>query len=192
MTNLNLSPNSAGKLSHFSNALHEHWRLFVVEGLVMIVLGAAAIIVPSLASLAISVFLGWLFLIGGCVSLVTTIVSRHAPGFWWSLLSAAVTIGAGAVLISWPVSGVITLTFVLTAFLVADGVLTIAFAIDHRRQLSQRWGWVLVNGLIDLGLAGIIIIALPASAAWVLGIIVGIDMIFGGLALIAMARAVRT
>jgi uncharacterized membrane protein HdeD (DUF308 family) len=192
MTNVNLLPNSTGKLSRFSKALHDHWRLFVVEGLVMIVLGAAAIIVPSLASLAISVFLGWLFLIGGCVSLIATILGRHAPGFWWSLLSAIVTIGVGSVLIGWPMGGIITLTLVLTVFLVVEGVLTIAFAIDHRRQLSQRWGWMLVNGLLDLGLAGIIIVALPASAAWVLGIIVGIDMIFGGLTLIGMARAVRT
>lgn len=172
-------------------ALHAHWKLFLIEGLVLLVLGSAAIIVPPLASIAVAIFLGWVFLMGGVVGLVATIAGRHAPGFWWSLISALLAIGVGIVLIFWPVGGAASITLVLTVFLIADGFMMILFAIDHRRQLSQRWGWLMANGIIDLLLAGLIIWMFPGSALWVLGLIVGIDLIFGGWSLIAMALAAR-
>jgi uncharacterized membrane protein HdeD (DUF308 family) len=172
-------------------ALREHWRFFLMEGIILVILGSAAILVPPLASLAVAIFLGWLFLIGGIVGLVSTIASRRTPGFWWSLISAIVTIIAGFVLIGWPISGTISLTFVLTAFLVADGILMIFFALEHQRQFSANWGWLLANGIIDLVLAGLIVWALPTSAIWALGLIVGIDLMFGGWPLISMAFAVR-
>jgi uncharacterized membrane protein HdeD (DUF308 family) len=192
MGNVNLLPNTFGKPSHFSRALHNHWHLFIIEGLIMICLGMLAIVFLSIGNFTITVLLGWLFLVGGCVGLLTTIMSRHASSFWWSLLSAAVTIGAGSALVGLPLNGTGSLVLALTAYLVADGVLRIAFAIDHHHQLSKRWEWFFVNGLIDLGLTGFIIVALPASSTWRLGLIIGIDMIFGGLTLIAMGRAVNT
>jgi len=177
--------------STLRSALHDHWRLLLIEGIVLVVLGSAAIVLPGIASIAFAVFLGWIFLIGGTVGLVATIAGRGAPGFWWALVSALVTIAAGVALVGWPIAGAISLTLVLTAFLLADGVLTILFAIEHRRMLSQRWGWMLVNGILDLVLAGIIYFALPQSAIWALGLIVGIDLVFGGWSLIAMALAAR-
>ncbi len=173
------------------SALHDHWKLFLAEGIVLLVLGSAAIIVPAAASLAMAVVLGWIFVVGGFVGLVTTLVGHRAPGSWWSLLSALVALAAGAALIGWPVSGVISLTFVLTAFLIADGILTMLFAIEHRRGLSQHWSFLFLNGVLDLVLAGLIIWALPGSAIWALGLIVGIDLIFGGWSLVAMAMAAR-
>ena len=177
--------------SAIKKTLGEHWRLFLIEGIVLLVLGAGAIIVPQIASLAVAAFLGWLFLIGGIVGLVVTIMSRGAPGFWWSLLSSLVTIVAGAVLLGWPVASVVSLTLVLTAFLIADGALMVLFGLAHRRQLSESWGWFIVNGLLDWLLAILIILALPGAAEWVLGLIVGIDLIFGGASLVTMALAVR-
>ena len=169
--------------------MHDHQGLYVTEGVILIVLGAAAIMLPLVASFTIESFLGWLFFIGGIAGLVTTTLGRYAPGFWWSLLSAAVAIVAGALMIGWPISGVVSLTFILTFYLVADGIFMIMFALEHRRQLSQRWIWPLINGLLDLGLAGLIVWTLPTSAGWVLGVIVGIDMLFGGMSLITMATA---
>ncbi len=172
-------------------ALHDHWRLFLTEGIILLLLGVAAVVVPVIASLAVAVFLGWLFLLGGTVGLVATFVGRHAPGFWWSLISALVALATGFLLIGWPVSGAMSLTLVLTAFLVIDGVLMILFAIDHRRAMSQGWVGLLVNGVLDLILAALIVWALPGSAVWALGLIVGIDLIFGGSSLIGMALAAR-
>lgn len=168
-----------------------HWRLFLIEGVVLTVLGAAAIVVPQIATLAATLFLGWLLLIGGGVGFVTTILGRHAPGFVWSLFSAMAAIVAGAALVGWPAGGMLSLTLVLAAFLTIDGFLSILYALEHRRHDSQRWIWILINGVLDLVLAALIVWWLPHSAAWVLGLILGIDLIFAGTGLIAMALAAR-
>lgn len=168
-----------------------HWQLFLFEGVVLVVLGIAALILPPLASIAVAILFGWLLFIGGVFGLITTLIGHHAPGFWWAILSSLIAIVAGILLFGWPAGGVLSLTLVLTAFLAADGILTIMLALDYRRALHGRWGWLLVNGVIDLILAAIIFIGLPASAAWAIGIIVGVDLLFGGSSLIAMALAAR-
>lgn len=175
-----------------TTSMQEHWVLFLVEGIILVILGLAAIIVPPLATLAVAIFLGWLFLISGIVGLVTTFMMRHAPGFWWSLLSAVLGIVAGIVLIGWPVSGAISLTLVLIVFFILEGVASIMFALEHRRELSGRWGWMLASGIVDLILAAIIFAGLPLSAAWAIGLLVGINLVFGGSALIAMALHARS
>jgi uncharacterized membrane protein HdeD (DUF308 family) len=174
-----------------ASAIHAHWQLFLVEGVVLIVLGMAAIIVPVIATLAFTLVIGWLFLISGGVGLVTTFWMRHAPGFWWALVSAVIALAAGIILILWPISGTVSLTLVLIAFFFVEGVVTIMYAIQHRSQLSHRWGWMLASGIVDLILAGIIFAGLPETATWALGLLVGINMLFGGTAMIGMALAAR-
>ena len=73
-----------------------------------------------------------------------------------------------------------------------EGVATIMFALDHKRDLSGQWGFMLLSGVIDLILAAIILAGLPGTAAWALGILVGINMVFGGSAMIAMALHARS
>lgn len=173
-------------------ALREHWVLFLVEGVVLLVLGATAVVLPPIATLAVTILFGWLFLVSGIVGLVTTFWMRHAPGFWWSLLSAALGIIVGAMLLASPVTGALSLTLVLIAFFLIEGAVSIMFALDHRRELSGQWGWMLMSGIIDLVLAMMIFAGLPSTAAWAVGLLVGINMIFGGSALIAMALHART
>ncbi len=172
-------------------SIHDHWGLFLGEGIVLVLLGLAAIAIPLFAGLATTIFLGWLFLIAGVVGLVATIRARHAPGFWWSLLSASVALLAGAVLVAHPLQGLVTLTFVLTAYFIIDGIFVIVMALSHRRDLSGKWEWMLVNGVVDLVLAAVIISGMPGSFVWVLGLLVGIDLLFGGASLIAMALDAR-
>jgi uncharacterized membrane protein HdeD (DUF308 family) len=172
-------------------ALHEHWVLFLVEGVVLLVLGASAVVLPAIATLAVTILFGWLFLVSGIVGLVTSFWMRQAPGFWWSLLSAVLGIVVGAMLLASPLTGAISLTLVLIAFFLIEGVVTIMFALDHRRELSGQWGWMLMSGLVDLALALMILTGLPSTAAWAVGLLVGINMIFGGAALIAMALHAR-
>jgi uncharacterized membrane protein HdeD (DUF308 family) len=188
---MNQPGDAAGMERAVANAIHEHWKLFLVEGIILIILGMAAILVPPIATLAFELVIGWLFLFSGVVGLITTFWMRNAPGFWWSLLSAVVAIAAGIVLLRWPLSGTLSLTFVLIAFFVIEGIVTIMYAIDHRGQLSGRWGWMLASGVVDLILAGIIFAGLPGTAAWALGLLVGINMVFGGTAMIGMALAAK-
>jgi len=88
-------------------------------------------------------------------------------------------------------SGVVTLTLVLIVFFTIEGVASIMFALEHKGELSGRWGWMLASGIIDLILAAIILAGLPGTAAWALGLLVGINMLFGGSALIGMALHAR-
>ena len=174
-----------------ANTLHQHWVLFLVEGVVLVVLGATAVVLPPLATIAAIIIIGWLFLVSGVVGLATTYWMRHAPGFWWSLISAVLGIVVGVLLLARPVSGAFSLTLVLIAFFVIEGVASIMFALEHKRELSGRWGWMLVSGIVDLVLAAMIFGGLPSTAAWAIGLLVGINMILGGAALIAMALHAR-
>ncbi|MGA7803049.1 HdeD family acid-resistance protein [Bradyrhizobium sp.] len=177
--------------SQMKAAVQEHWKAFLIEGILLVVLGLAAMIVPPLASLAVTIFLGWLFLISGIAGLALTIWARAMPGFWWSLLSAVLALGAGIILLARPVAGTLTLTIVVGAYFLAEGVSTIMYALEHRRELSERWSWLLVAGIVDIVIAGIIISGLPGSALWAIGLLVGINLLFGGISLIGMALAAR-
>jgi uncharacterized membrane protein HdeD (DUF308 family) len=153
--------------------------------------GATAVVLPPIATLAVTILFGWLFLVSGIVGLVTSFWMRHAPGFWWSLLSAVLGIVVGAMLLGSPLTGAFSLTLVLIAFFLIEGDVSIMFALDHKRELSGQWGWMLMSGLVDLALAVMILAGLPSTAAWAIGLLVGINMIFGGTALIAMALHAR-
>jgi uncharacterized membrane protein HdeD (DUF308 family) len=177
--------------SEMSAAVKAHWKAFLVEGILLAVLGLAAMIVPPLASLAITIFLGWMFLISGIGGLVLTFWARQMPGFWWSLISAALAVLAGGILLSRPAQGVLTLTIVVGAYFLAEGVATIMYALEHRRELSGRWSWLLIAGILDLVVSFLIIAGLPGSAEWALGLLVGINLVFGGATLIGMALAAR-
>ena len=172
-------------------SVRNHWRLYLIEGIIFVVLGMAAIALPPLAGVATAVVLGWLFLFGGVVGLVATFGQRNAPGFWWALLSAAIAVLAGGILLANPAQGVVTLTYVLIAFFLIDGLLIIALAFAHRRELTGRWEWMMLGGVMDLVLAAIIIAGLPGTLFWALGLLVGIDLVFGGMTLIAMALSAK-
>jgi uncharacterized membrane protein HdeD (DUF308 family) len=172
-------------------SLRERWWLFVVEGVVLLVLGLLAVLVPPLATIGFTLFLGWLFLLSGVMGLVATFYARQAPGFWWSLVSAVLGIAVGLILLVSPAGGAISLTLLLIVFFVMEGVATIMYALDHRRELSGRWGLLLVSGAVDLVLAAMILAGLPGTAAWALGLLVGVNMIFGGAALVAMGLYAR-
>jgi uncharacterized membrane protein HdeD (DUF308 family) len=174
-----------------ATSLHEHWQLYVGEGVVLVILGLAAAAIPAFATLAIEILVGWIFLISGVVGLITTWRMRQAPGFWWALVSAILGIAAGAVLLLQPLSGILSLTLILIVFFLVEGAASILFALEHKRELSGRWGWMLVSGIVDLILAAIILSGLPGIAVWAIGMLVGINMVFGGVGLIAMALDAR-
>jgi uncharacterized membrane protein HdeD (DUF308 family) len=187
---------NSGDIDRLQQALAQsvraHWVAFLIEGIILVVLGVLAIIVPVVATIAIAILIGWLILISGGVGLITTLMARHAPGFWWSLVSAVLGVVAGVVLLGWPVLGAISLTLLLTVFFTIEGLATIMYALEHKRELSGRWTWMLVSGIVDLVLAFIILSGLPGTAAWALGLLIGINMLFGGTSMIAMALHARS
>ena len=87
-------PGDATRLQSLASTVREHWMMFLVEGIVLLVLGLLAILIPPLATLGVTILFGWLFLISGAMGLIATFWARQAPGFWWSLVSAVLGIGA--------------------------------------------------------------------------------------------------
>jgi uncharacterized membrane protein HdeD (DUF308 family) len=186
-----MPPNFADMQSKMSAAVRAHWKAFLFEGIVLVVLGLAAIIVPPVASIAVTVMLGWLFLISGIAGLAMTLYARSSPGFVWSLVSAVLGIAAGVVLLTRPAEGTLTLTFVVGIYFLAEGVASIMYALQHRKELSERWSWMAFSGAMDILIAFFIISGLPGSAAWAIGLLVGINLLIGGSSLIGMALAAR-
>jgi len=184
-------------------SIRNNWFLFVGEGAVLVLLGFLAVIVPSIASSQVTVALGWLFLVSGATGLATTLWARHSPGFWWSLVSALLAILVGVILIAgeshelyggllgWPFETGGPLRLILVLFFLVEGGASIMFAFEHRRQFSGRWAWMFASGVIDIVLASIIIFNLPGTSAWTMGLLVGINMILGGFALIGMGLHAR-
>ena len=186
---------SDADLSHMQRAvtaaMAAHWRLFMVQGVVMIVLGVLAVAVPMAATLAIELLVGWLFLISGIVGLIALFSVHNTPAFLWGLVTAALSVAAGVMLIWNPVAGALSLTLVLVGLFVAEGVFQIATSLGYRHVMAASWGWLLVSGIADLLLAAIIIIGWPISAAWALGLLVGINLLTSGWALVMAAFAGR-
>jgi len=177
--------------SAMRQAVKQHWKAFLVEGILLSILGIAALLVPPVASLAITILLGWIFLISGIGGLVVTYWARNMPGFWWSLISAALAVLAGGALLARPAQAALTLTIVVGAYFFAEGLATIMYALEHRRELTSRWSWLVISGIIDIVISFLVIAGLPNSAEWAIGILVGINLLFGGATLIAVAMAAR-
>jgi uncharacterized membrane protein HdeD (DUF308 family) len=174
-----------------SDALGAYWRLFMFQGVIMVILGIVAIAAPAAATLAVDIYIGWLFLISGIVGLVAMFSARDIPAFLWSLVTAALSVAVGVLLIWKPVEGALSLTIVLTAFFIAEGVFQIATSIAYRDVIGSSWGWMLVSGISDLALAAIIIVGWPVTAIWALGLLVGVNLITSGWAIAMMALAGR-
>jgi uncharacterized membrane protein HdeD (DUF308 family) len=189
MTSANISSDDLAR--NIKESVQLHWSLFTAQGVIMVLLGIAAVIWPQLSSMAVDVYVGWLFLLSGVVGLATMFFAPNAPGFLWSLLTGALALFAGVVLLWHPVEGVVSLTLVLVAFFVAEGVSQIAAAFAYRSAFPESWGWMLVSGIADLALAGVIIAGWPGSLSWALGLIVGVNLITSGLAIVMVAVAAR-
>lgn len=177
--------------SDFSEAVRAHWKAFLIEGIIFLIVGFGAIIVPQFASIAITILLGWMFVTIGAVGVTLSLWARQMPGLWWSLVSAALAIAAGLILLVWPLEGTLSLTIVIGIYFLVEGIATIMYALDHKRELSGRWGWLMFAGVMDIVISAVIVIGLPVSAFWAVGLIVGINLMFGGASLVGMALAAR-
>jgi len=173
-------------------AVRVHSRLFIAQGVIMTLLGIAALVWPEISSLAVALYVGWFFLISGAVGLRLMLYTPTAGSFVWSLLTSALTLFAGVVLLWHPIAGTVSLTLVLTALFLAEGLSQIVAAISHRRDFPESWGWMVLSGIADLVLVALIVAGWPSSAAWALGIFVGVNLLTSGLAIIVVATTVRS
>lgn len=168
-------------------ALAKSWKMLMTAGIISIVLGAIAIIVPPLASVTITLLVGILLLVGA-VAYVAEAISRGTTGHRiWSAIVAVIYVIAGVWLIINPVSGTITLTWVLAIFFLVIGIFRILVGIQARGQVPNA-GWTIVNGVLAVLIAVLVIANLPSSAAWAIGLLVGIQLLFDGIMMVVAAQ----
>ena len=168
-----------------------HWQLFLAQGVIMLILGVLAVIWPQISTIAVDVYVGWLFLLSGIVGLASMFLAQNVQAFLWMLLTAALSLFVGIVLLWHPVEGAASLTLVLIAFFIVEGVFQIVASLSYRDIFPSQWGWMLASGIVDLILAALIIKGWPSTATWALGLIVGINLITSGAAIIMVTAQER-
>ena len=171
-------------------AIRRHWVLFLIQGVVMIVLGLVAIDEPMVASVAVALFAGWRFLFSGIIGLAGAFTAHRLPGCGWALISALLGILIGIYLIWRPLAGVLTLTLAVAIYFGTQGITQIITAIAQRGVL-RSWIWVVLGGVVNVLLAAIIISGWPGTAEWTLGLLFGINLLMWGLSLVMTALACR-
>jgi uncharacterized membrane protein HdeD (DUF308 family) len=174
------------------DTVRHHWQLFLTQGVIMTILGVLAVIWPQISTVAVDVYVGWLFLLSGVVGLATMFLAQDVQAFLWLLLTAALSLFVGIVLLWHPVEGAVSLTLVLIAFFIVEGIFQIAASISYRDVFPDSWGWMLASGIADLILAALIIKGWPSTAGWALGLIVGVNLVTSGAAIIMVALAGRS
>ena len=167
----------------------EKWGWFLALGILLIIAGLVAIAFPLLSSIAAKIFLGWLFLIGGVVMIVHAFAAPGWKGFIWELLIGILYLVAGGYLIFSPEAGLITLTILLAALFIAEGVAEVIMAFQVRPH--EGWGWLLLSGIAALAVGLMIGMNLPSSATWAIGLLVGINLLFSGWSYVFLALAGR-
>ena len=168
--------------------LRDTWLTNLFTGIVMIVLGTLAIALPMAAAMTVEILLGILLLAGGVMQLIAA-CSKESTNRFFTFISAALFGIVGGLLLARPWSGILTMTLLLSVFFAVEGIAKIISAFKMRP--AKSWGWMAVSGLVTLALGGIIWAAWPGDAIWVIGLIVGIDLLFGGLATIMISLIMR-
>lgn len=167
----------------------EHRTWFMILGIALVILGVLAIVFPLASTILAKTFLGWLLLIGGVVQVVQAFSTQKWGQFILNLIIGILYVLVGGWLAFFPLSGIITLTILLAAVFIVNGVLEIGMG--FRMRAASGWFWMLISGIIGI-LAGILIYAgLPDTAAWALGLVAGVNLITSGLAYLLLPSAVR-
>lgn len=163
--------------------------LLYFEAILFILLGIIAIAIPQFFTIGIELLVGTLLIAAGIVQLIRLFQNKDAPGFWGSFFGAIFSLILGALFLIYPLAGVLSLTYLLILYFIIDGIAKIYFSFQLKS--FQHWGWILFSGILSLALAALIITGLPGTAVWVLGLLVGINMLFFGFSLIGFASTIE-
>jgi len=158
---------------------------YLIQGILLVVAGLLALIYPFIASVAIVYLLAWILIASGVLQGIGLIGARHVPHFWLQLISAVLAILIGLLLLRAPDSGLLLITVLLIVFFMVEGIAKVIFALTIKP--FPNWGWVLGSGVVGIVLALILWAAMPLSAGWVLGLLLGIQLVCEGAALTYLA-----
>lgn len=164
---------------------------FSIEGVLLVLFGVAALVFPVIAGVATAVLLGWVLVACGIAGLVATLTGRDHVQFWWSLISALLALAAGLIIAFHPLVGIAVLIAVVAAWLVLDGISSLMIGLDLRRRDRRGWGWMIGSAVIDWILAAGALVLGPLFGLVAVGVIIGVDLVLGGLALLTFASGLR-
>ena len=167
---------------------HSLW--YLIQGGLMVIGGVLALIFPLFASEFVVVLLGWVLIATGIVQALSILGARAVPHFWLQLVSVGLSIVVGVLFLSSPTDALVTVTFLLIVFFMVEGIAKVIFALTIRP--FPNWGWVLGSGVLGIVLAIILWANLGTVALWLLGLLLGIQLIGEGAALGYLAWHVRT
>jgi len=156
----------------------------VIEGVVLIVLGVLALIVPAATGLATSLIIGLVLLVSGIAGLISSFAGRPHVHAGLGFASAVVSIAVGLLLVLFPLAGPVIISVLLAIYLIADGVILIGLAIDLRRRVSPRWGWMMASGVLGVLLGVALLLVTGIGSAVLVGLFIGVDLIVGGAVLL--------
>jgi uncharacterized membrane protein HdeD (DUF308 family) len=164
------------------------WMWFLILGIVLIALGAAALGHSWLATLASIVTLGWLLIFSGLSEAATAFWARKWGGLFQHLLFGLLAVIAGILLLKNPAMSAAGLTLILAAFFLVRGILRVIGAFTLR---YPNWQWAVFDGALTTVLGGLIWAQWPTSGIWVIGVFVGIDFVSRGMAWVMFALGAR-
>lgn len=166
-------------------ARHKGW--FTVLGIALIVLGTLAFVFPFATTIAAKLYLGWLFIFAGAVQLYHAFQSKGWKAAIWSVLISILYLAAGVWLAFFPLTGILTLTIFLAFLFVIQGILEAVMAVQLRPETG--WGWMMFSGIIAAIAGALLLMGLPGTATWAIGIMVAINMISSGWSYLFLAMA---
>jgi uncharacterized membrane protein HdeD (DUF308 family) len=172
------------------DAVKRYSLWYLVEGLLLIAAGVLAIVYPIFSSTAVIVLLGWLLVISGLVQALSLISARHVPHFWLQLISICLAMLIGFLFLRDPEQGLATITLLLIVFFMMEGISKVVFALTIRP--FPNWGWVLASGMVGIMLSLVLWTYLPVTSVWLLGFLLGMNLISVGSAIAYLAWQVRT
>ncbi len=175
-------------IRHEIDAIRGKWAWIVGLGVALIVLGTLLLGFPVVATLATVTVLGFFILLGGSMEIVAAFWCREWSGFFLALLSGVLGVVVGLMLLGNPISGGITLTILLASFLFVGGIFKAVSAVSHQ---FHGWGWLFTSGAIDVVLGVLIWRELPVAGLVVIGLLVGISLIFRGVWWLVLGLALK-
>src|SRR6478752_5309139 len=175
-------------IRHELQAIRGKWVWLVALGVALIVLGMTLLSFPVIATLATVTVLGALILVGCVAEAVGAFWCREWSGFFLALLSGTLGVVIGLMLLRNPIQGGLTLAILLASFLFVGGIFKAVAALAHR---FEGWGWLLLSGAIDVVLGVMIWRELPMSGLTIIGVLVGISLIFRGVSWLMLGLALK-
>ena len=170
-------------------ALRDEGRTLMFVGGLLVVLGVGAILFPLLSSVTVGIFIGGALAIAGFAHVAHAFSASKWTGAVGEILLAAVFLVAGLAMLFNPVLALASLTLLLIAYFVAEGVALLYLAWSLRTE--RGWTWTAVSAGISFLLAGLLFAGYPATAAWALGLLFGVNLLSTGLSMVVIGRAAR-